>query len=150
MSATVSPSIGAKGLGVAPAASSTSQAAVTLTEYWPTLNSTFHSGLRCSNSERIAEPVMSTSAGPRPQTYMAAKTKASEMETGFPSSRLITTGRSSLRTMIATIMAKGAPMAVREFESCATTEVRTRAQPTHVLNCHVIANMLGRHSDGRA
>ena len=47
---------GEVGVGAMPATTSTSQDAVMLQVYWPTLNSHFHTGLRCMFSDRSTEP----------------------------------------------------------------------------------------------
>mgnify|MGYP003532894668 CR=1 FL=1 len=49
----------------------------------------------------MTEPAMRTTAGAMPQTYSVANTKASEIETGLPSRRVMTPGRSSLSTTTA-------------------------------------------------
>ena len=85
-----------------------------------------------------------------PHTYIVAKTKASEIETGLPTRRVITTGRSSLSTTTSTIMASGGPISASASGVSWDAPHTTRAPPSQAHTCHVRANTLGRHRDGRS
>ena len=61
----------------------------------------------------MTDSAISSAAGVMPHRYIVANTKASEIETGLPSRRVITTGRSSLSTTTTTIIASGGPMSVQ-------------------------------------
>jgi hypothetical protein len=60
--------VGSDADGVTPNAAMTSQAAATLTAYWPTLNATFHGSLRRTSSPTSVAIAVVTIAGSRPQT----------------------------------------------------------------------------------
>ena len=113
---------GDAGVGATPADSMTSQAAVTLIEYCPTLNSTFHTGLRATISLRSTAAACSTSAGYSPHTNSVANTNANEMDTGFPGRRVITIGRSSLSSTTTVIIAIGKPIATHSAGLSCQTE----------------------------
>ena len=70
------------------------------------------------------------------------------METGLPTSRVMTIGRNSLSTITDAIMSSGGPIASRAAGLKRTTDRTTKDQPSQVHTCHVTANRLGRHTDG--
>ncbi len=143
---------------VRPAASSPSptparyidtQAAISDTQYWPTLKNSVHDGFFCDRWETVVAPACSSSAGHGPHRYMIASTKAVVVTVPFWSNQPpVFTGRNSPSRTRPAITQKAhgiVPIAGCTLMAAAATNT----QPTHTETCQVAANSDQRANDGR-